>query len=224
MDAWAYLTRLRQEIKVTHPTDKYHLPGERLQHLLSALPIQYRFVRQTIDSQSLLKPDDVLLRLREEERQMQRENSDSAMFSRTYRPSQAQSRDLCYKCEEPGHRSADCPHKDLIRRAIRSAKTGRIQKQPSPPRRRSSPNSDDLRKIVRQLAKEVSELRQGRTRSKRPAHKAHAAVESRSSTPESDGPSNDEEVEEAYAASQGKGKLPQHQWMLDSGASAHMTD
>ena len=53
---------------------------------------------------------------------------------------------------------------------------------------------------------------------------AEEAETPQASSPEPDSPQSGEEYEVAEAAAEAKGKLPQHQWMLDSGASAHITD
>jgi len=47
-------------------------------------------------------------------------------------------------------------------------------------------NSNNLRKIIKQLVKEVNKLPQGKTCLKQPTYKAHVAVESRSPMPKLD--------------------------------------
>jgi len=106
-------------------------------------------------------------------------------------------------CNELAYWAADYLYKELVRQIIRSAKIGRIQKQSSLPCRKSS--SNNLQKIVKRLVKEISELRNGKARSKRLVHNAHAAVKLRYSTLDLDRLSNNKEVKEAYVALQGKG-------------------
>ena len=84
-EAWSTLAKLGQEISVTHPSSRYHLPDERLQQLLSALTDEYRFVRQTIDLQGVPNVDEVLLRLKEEERLL-RKHQDTGGLGRDLSP------------------------------------------------------------------------------------------------------------------------------------------
>ncbi|KAI7159413.1 hypothetical protein KC324_g13609 [Hortaea werneckii] len=226
-EAWSELTRIGQEIRVTHPGSGYHLPEERLQQLLSALPSEYRFIRQTIDNYESPNVDEVLLRLREEERMLGK--SESAMFGRS------DVRKGCFLCGE-SHAQRECPGLAAAKQAARKAVPHKVDKRQriSPPRssrRRSSPDKDDLKAMVKKLTLEMAELKKavGEQREKKAKYKkAYVAVQdsphSPSTPPEQSGSSDIEEVETAGAASEARGKLPSTQWLLESGASNHMTD
>jgi hypothetical protein len=231
-EAWAELARLGQEIKVTHPDGRYHLPEERLQQLLSALPREYRFVRQTIDSQDIQAVDDVLLRLKEEERLMKKD-SETAMLARGgFKNSGRQSSQrepTCNLCEGD-HWMRDCLGLQAARQAARAKNPNKVHKRRSPPpkhTRRSSPDKDELKSMVKKLTLEVQSLKRKQERRPQKAYQAQEA-ESHSSAEEvvrAQSPLEGEEVDEiAHATVDAKGKYPSSEWLLDSCASSHMTD
>ena len=232
-EAWAQLTRLGQEIRVTHPEGRYHYPEERLQQLLSALPDEYRFVRQTIDCQEILVVDDVLLRLREEER-LNMKSSETALYAgkpRLQRSTTQPAGFACLLCDKTDHRMKDCPGLFAAKKAAQG-RSGRIQKKTSPPpskpRRRSSPKGiEDLLAMMKKMSAEIAALKKGQPAKR---HKAYLAQdidneESVPQSPSSDGPSDGEDFETvAFNATEAKGKLSRSEWLLDSGATSHMTD
>ena len=101
-----------------------YTPKFRTQKLLAALPAQYASIRDAIDASGTEDPESILQLLQEREFVMNK--GELAMYSRTFRPSQPQASNTCLMCNEQGHQVADCLHKDLVQRTIRSAKTGRI--------------------------------------------------------------------------------------------------
>ncbi|KAI6823820.1 hypothetical protein KC333_g9195 [Hortaea werneckii] len=174
-EAWSQLTRIGQEIRVTHPGSGYHLPEERLQQLLSALPSEYRFIRQTIDNASSPNVDEVLLHLREEERIL--EKSETAMFG------QSSMRKGCFLCGEP-HAQKDCPGLTAAKQAAKKVTPSKVDKHQKAsrrsPRRASSPEKEDLKAIAKKLTLEMAELKKtvGEQREKNVKYKkAYAAVQ-----------------------------------------------
>lgn len=225
--AWSYLSDLGREISVTHPGKGYEKSEERIQQLLSALPREYRFVRQTIDA-SEMDTDEILLRLKEEERIMAQDNDKDVALAATQgrRPQYQRSGDTrsnCLLCDSPDHRVSHCSFLRDAQKLVKS-KLERVQGKRSASRRNSSPNKD-LRSLVKQLSIEVEALKKGSKRNKAKAFVSKDPDQSQSLSSGSELPSDQEEVDEiAQAARNARGKLPPSQWLLDSGASNHMTD
>ena len=120
----------------------------------------------------------------------------------------------------------DCPDLPSVRKATRSRRIDKVEKRNSPQRqrRRSSPDMEELKELVKKLTLEVQSLK--RTSRKRTSNKAFIAQEAKPLTSDISGsPLEGEEVDEvAYSTVKAKGKYPSSDWLLDSCASSHMTD
>ncbi|KAI0995896.1 hypothetical protein K3495_g12285, partial [Podosphaera aphanis] len=223
-EAWAHLAGLGREIQEVYPNKGYHTVEERIQQLLTSLPVEYRFVRQTIDARESLDPDEILLILKEEERSANKV-TDSALFARG-KQGKAQTKPYshfsCLLCEGH-HKVFDCTHLQEAKRHVQGS-ANKVTKRRSPPRRQS-PQRETLATLVKQLTQKVERLEAAeKSRSKGKAFAAAEEANPPSPSQSSESPSVDEPVETAGAALQARGKLPHQSWMLDSGCSSHMSD
>jgi hypothetical protein len=221
--AWIHLTSLGREIQAVYPDKGYHTVNERIQQLLGSLPEEYRFVRGIIDARSDMNPEDILLTLREEERKLKRDVENGMLAFKTkprtpLRPYQGRSYMGCLICDQD-HKTSHCPQLGKARTVVKDASIKK--RRPSSPKQR---NPDDLRNLVRQLAQEVQSLK-----ASSPKGNKQKAFIAEDTLPQSEPSSptlepEEWEAETAQAADEARGKLQSQQWVLDSGASSHMTD
>ena len=238
-NAWIYLANLgRQIAEMDAAEGAYKEPSKRIKHLLAALPPAYKGMRTTINAQANLLPDQILLLLESQEAEFNHEEGKGmAMYAggpRSQKSYPQPSGFACLLCDKTDHRMKDCPGYLAARKAAigRTSQSGRVQKRSSPPpskpRRRSSPKvNDDLLNLIKNLTTEVAALKKSQQGRRQKAFPAQHADERDSAppSPPSDGPSEGEDFEiVAFNASEAKGKLSHHEWLLDSGATSHMTD
>jgi hypothetical protein len=220
-EAWSHLASLGREIQEVYPDKGYHKVEERIQQLLTSLPAEYRFVRQTINARGTLDPDEILLILKEEERSVNKA-TDSAMFAKGKQGKSYNSFHLsCLLCNGL-HRVSECTHLEQARKHIQGS-VDKVTKRRSPPRR-SSPQRQNLTTLVKQLTQKVEKLEAAQKSSYKGKAFAAAEGQSPSPSPSPEELSGDDHIEAAGAALQARGKLPCQGWMLDSGCSSHMSD
>jgi hypothetical protein len=230
--AWVHLTNLGRQIAEIDPTEKaYKEPSKRIKHLLAALPPAYRSTRSTINAQVGLTPEQILLLLESQEAEFNQESQDTAMYTGRPKPQEyknyqhTQKPPTCLICDS-NHKVIDCPELPAVQKSFRK-KSDRKQERVQPSRkRRSSPENNDLKALIKKLTIEVNALKKGQSSKRQEAYSAQEGTPdiSQPYSPESPSPSDGEEYEVAAAAPNAKGKLLPDQWLLDSGASAHMTD
>lgn len=228
--AWLHLQNLGRKIAEIDPSQSiYKNPETRIKHLLAALPETYRSTRLAINAQPSLNSENILLLLENQEAEFKLLDSDTAMLAkRGYRDSGSMT---CNLCDTKGHWQKDCPGLKAAKQAAKAKVGGRVEKRrTSPPRptRKTSPSRSGSALSTSGLRKLINELILEQTKPKQ-KHRAHQADEgsrpTSASSSEPSGPSGDEETESASpAAVDARGKLPSTQWLLDSGASTHMTD
>jgi hypothetical protein len=154
-EAWSYLASLRREIQEVYPDKGYHKVEERIQQLLTSLPAEYRFIRQTINVRGTLDPDEILLILKEEERSVNKA-TDSAMFTKGKQGKSYNSFHLsCLLCNRL-HRVSECTYLKQARKHIQGS-VNKVTKRRSLPRR-SSPQRQNLTTLVKQLTQKVEKL------------------------------------------------------------------
>ncbi|XP_073287519.1 uncharacterized protein, partial [Primulina huaijiensis] len=220
--AWSHLASIGRRIAEVDPSQgNYKDPETRIKHLLRALPPQYQSTRQAINTQSL-DHFKILKLLESQEAEFKQEGQDTAMYAGRQKESQY----ACFLCEG-NHGIKDCPHLDGAKRAIKTKQSGRRSPTSSVHKRGTSPDKDQLKKMVKMLAKEVQELKvqakKGRTFEKGFAAREDSPASSSKS--QEDTPSQGDDVDEvAHSTVEAKGKYPSSEWMLDSCASSHMTD
>uniref|UniRef100_A0A9Q8USZ2 Retrovirus-related Pol polyprotein from transposon TNT 1-94-like beta-barrel domain-containing protein n=1 Tax=Passalora fulva TaxID=5499 RepID=A0A9Q8USZ2_PASFU len=220
-DAWQELSSIaRRAVSISPQFQDIKTEDRKIQQLLAALPDSFGSIRDAIDAQVNLSPQDILAILREKQESMIHQGT--AMFAKKG----FQGKLTCHLCGGD-HFMSKCPHLSAAQQAVRNKdKLARVtypaKRQPSPPRRRSSsPNLRDVLKVMTDLAKQMKESRKPKASSSKPA-RAHATQED-ASDPEI--PSEDDDVDEvAHSTVEAKGKYPSSEWLLDSCASSHMTD
>ncbi|GIZ47373.1 hypothetical protein CKM354_001046600 [Cercospora kikuchii] len=231
--SWVHLGNLGRRIaEIDQRESHYKTPETRIKHLLFALPAEYKSTRQAIQAQRDLEPEEILQLLEAEESMQHRSQSqETAMFAKG-RGIQ-HTRLKCHLCgEEHFGGVAKCPHLDKAKRFVNPRQTSRVEKRRSPPResnfrRRSSPDKDALKEMVKKLNLKVQSLEKSQ-RSRKFSKKAYAAqedAEPSATTDASQSPSEDDDVDEvAHLTAEAKGKSKPSEWLLDSCASSHMTD
>ena len=231
-NAWSHLAKLGRAIKAGDNDTSYHKPEKRLKQLLNALPAKYMPIRQTVRAQDGEDYDAILLMLKEEEMTIQ--GQESAIAARDSGRSRGKATTAnCHLCDEKGHWMKDCPHLSKAKAQLKEQKSARRRSLPkSPPRssegfgkpkRSTSPEMRQILQKLEAMSTEISALKRKQGRSK--AFQAKDQTDRESDSPPLSPGKSDSEVELAGSAAVARGKLqPKSEWMLDSGASSHMTD
>jgi hypothetical protein len=115
--AWVHLQNLGTRIaEIDSSQSHLKTKEERIKYLLAALPESYKSMKQAIQVQPYLTPDDILLLLESQEAEANR-TKESAMFAkRGYQDSG--SRQKCHLCEGD-HWIKDCPGLSVARQAVK---------------------------------------------------------------------------------------------------------
>ncbi len=222
-EAWTQLGNLGRKIAATQPRLKdFATPEQRFQTLLQALPAEYAVTRDAIDAQDAPDIEMGLQKLQEKEAQLKA--SDNALWAGQQRRNKShQERQTsrhghgrrsssnsdhspprrtltCYLCGG-AHRRQDCEYASVVHKAIQSAK---------------------LAKAAKKRVK-LTAVNSHRNKRRNQAYDAEVVSEEELSTQESE--AADESDEEIAAISKDIiSKIPQSDWVADSGASSHMTD
>ena len=230
--AWTHLAKLARKIAATQKDmSGLSKPERRFQALLQSLPDEYTVIRDAIDAQDKPDVEKGLQKLQEKEAQLKtteaalwakrgnerertgrgqdkrktshRRKSLSSSDSDQPRRRQPQRSLKCFLCGD-GHRLADCSHLSAAQKLVKERKgKGKTKHK----------GADDLQTLT--------ELLKGK-------HKKHRAYNAESDDSEisgDNGEDEDEESEDIAALSKDiASKIPESDWVADSGASSHMTD
>ena len=221
-EAWQSLSSIaRKAVSISPQFKEIKTEERRIQQLLAALPESFSTIRDGIDLRQDLGPQDILSILREKQEQMT--SQETAMFAKK-KAQAGSSRDTsCFLCEGK-HWVKECPNLEKAKAAVEPKQSYRVAKKQSPSRARrgSSPDKEQLKEMVKKLSLKIQSLeKRSRKLSSKKAYAAQDAEASSNSSP----PSEEEDVDEvAHSTVEAKGKYKPSEWLLDSCASAHMTD
>ncbi len=230
--AWTHLAKLARKIAATQKDmSGLSKPERRFQALLQSLPDEYTVIRDAIDAQDKPDVERGLQKLQEKEAQLKtteaalwakrgneregtgrgqdkrktsrRRKSLSSSDSDQTRRRQPQRSLKCFLCGD-GHRLVDCSHLSAAQKLVKERKgKGKTKHK----------GADDLQTLT--------ELLKG----KHKKHRAYNAGSNESEISDDEGEDEDEESEDIAALSKDiASKIPESNWIADSGASSHMTD
>ena len=219
-EAWQSLSSIaRKTVSISPQFKEIKTEERKIQQLLAALPDSFSTIRDGIDLRQDLSPQDILGILRE--KQEQTTNQETAMFARKRSQARSDKKPLCFLYEGE-HWIKECPGLDKAKKAVNDKTTKR--QSPTRNRRGSSSAIKELKEIVKKMDLRIQSLEK---RSRKPtSKKAYAAQEEESSASTSEStPSEGEDIDEvAHSTVEAKGKYKPFEWLLDSCASAHITD
>jgi hypothetical protein len=243
-DAWFSLKTAASRITTANENYKGAFTEEILfDHLLAGLPEEYSTTRSTIDVQSSLSLQDKLHALvRQQDRiaegthkafvarngsygQKHQSKYNSGSDSENSQPRRTR-KPKCWACKEVGHLLKDCPLFQKLQEVAKELRKG-LQKEGKATRDKGDPRPTSG---SRPTSSRISKRPYTGKSTRKPKERGHIAdySSSESNTEEADSVSStsedEDKLEEVAAITQDLGNVSPSSWIVDSGATSHMTD